>query len=296
MERNSALYRYTPMTLVLFIWGFMNVPTTFALRELSPLQLLMARTVLATALLAPLAWFRERKILPERGDLLTAAAMGISGVIGNNLCFFYSLKLTSLTNVAIIFATSPLITTVLATIFLGEKLSVRRVCGIALALGGVILLLCNGDLTLLRHLTMNKGDLLEFGAATCCSVMTIFGRKIKRSSPFTVTFFNMLVSAIITAIICAALGETLNIQVTSVGLLAVGYVGLLGSGCGYVFQQMSIGRIGASATSAFLNGTPAISLFGATVIMGESISLVQMISAVVIFIGIFLNAGAKSDP
>ena len=69
------------------------------------------------------------------------------------------------------------------------------------------------------------------------------------------------------------------------------YVGVFASAGAYMFQQMSIQRIGAGATGAFLNGSPALAIFGAVVFMGETISPVQIISAAVIFLGIFLNAG-----
>lgn len=93
-QKDSASYRYLPMILVLLIWGVMNVPTKFALAEMSPMQLLLMRTSLAVLLLAPAAWIREKKLLPDRSDLLTAVIMGLTGVLGNNLCFFYAVKNT----------------------------------------------------------------------------------------------------------------------------------------------------------------------------------------------------------
>lgn len=205
-ENNSTVRRYLPMTLVLLIWGFMNVPATYALREMPPLELLLLRTAIAVVILAPLAYGRERRLLPDRGDLTIAVLMGISGVLINNLCFFYAIKFTSLTNIAIIFATSPLITTILAAVFLGERLTLRRACGIILALSGAVCLLCKGDLSLLANLSLNKGDLMEFCASFCCSVMTVLGKKITKSSPIVVTLCNMVASCVLTAALIAVVG------------------------------------------------------------------------------------------
>lgn len=290
-ENDPALRRYLPMTLTLLIWGFMNVPAAYALREMPPLQLLLLRTSVAVAILAPLAYWRDGRLLPDRGDLTIAVLMGLSGVVGNNLCFFYAMKFTSLSNMAIIFATSPLITTILAAVFLGEPLTPRRICGIALALGGAVCLLCKGDLLLLAGLSLNKGDLLEFGAALCCSTMTVLGKKIAKTSPIVVTLCNMGTSCALTAALVAVSGEPLNFALSRRAVGATLYVGVLGSGCAYVLQQMSIQRIGAGATGAFLNGSPVISICAAMVFMGESISAVQAACAAAIFAGIFLNAG-----
>ncbi|WP_462363833.1 DMT family transporter [Pyramidobacter porci] len=292
-ENNSTVRRYLPMTLVLLIWGFMNVPATYALREMPPLELLLLRTAIAVVILAPLAYGRERRLLPDRGDLTIAVLMGISGVLINNLCFFYAIKFTSLTNIAIIFATSPLITTILAAVFLGERLTLRRACGIILALSGAVCLLCKGDLSLLANLSLNKGDLMEFCASFCCSVMTVLGKKITKSSPIVVTLCNMVASCVLTAALIAVVGQPMNLALSGRALAGTLYIGILGSGCAYVLQQTSIQRIGAGATGAFLNGSPVVSIFAAMVFMEESLSMIQAACAAVIFAGIFLNAGGE---
>ena len=290
-NRNSPLYLYWPMTMTLLMWGFMNVPTAFALAEMAPLQLLLLRTAIAVLILAPLARLRDGLLLPLPGDRITAALMGLSGVFFNNVFFFNAMKRTSLTNVAILFATSPFITAVLARIFLGERLTLRRVLGIVIALAGAVSLLCKGDLSLLADLKMNTGDLLELGAACTISVMTILGRRIKKTPPITVTLCVMFTSFVATALTITVTGTPLNFALSNRAIFGVVYVGVFASAGAYMFQQMSIQRIGAGATGAFLNGSPALAIFGAVVFMGETISPVQIISAAVIFLGIFLNAG-----
>ena len=290
-NRNSPLYLYWPMTMTLLMWGFMNVPTAFALAEMAPLQLLLLRTAIAVLILAPLARLRDGLLLPLPGDRITAALMGLSGVFLNNVFFFNAMKRTSLTNVAILFATSPFITAVLARIFLGERLTLRRVLGIVIALAGAVSLLCKGDISLLADLKMNTGDLLELGAAFTISVMTILGRRIKKTPPITVTLCVMFTSFVATALTITVTGTPLNFALSNRAIFGVVYVGVFASAGAYMFQQISIQRIGAGATGAFLNGSPALAIFGAVVFMGETISPVQIISAAVIFLGIFLNAG-----
>ena len=290
-ENDSAFYLYWPMSLTLLMWGFMNVPTAFALFEMPPLQLLLFRTAIAVLILAPLAIFKEGLLFPELGDRLTAVLMGLSGVFLNNIFFFNAMKRTSLTNVAILFATSPFITAVLARVFLGEKLTLRRVLGIFIALGGAVTLLCKGDLSLLTNLKMNTGDLLELGAALTISVMTILGRRIKKTPPITVTLCVMLTSFMATALTIILTDTQLNLALTRRAIFGVLYVGVFASSGAYLFQQISIQRIGAGATGAFLNGSPVLAIIGAVAFMGETISPIQIASAAVIFLGIFLNAG-----
>ena len=290
-DRSSAFSLYWPMSLTLLMWGFMNVPTALALFEMPPLQLLLFRTAIAVLILAPLAIFRDGMLFPAPGARVTAVLMGLSGVFFNNVFFFNAMKRTSLTNVAILFATSPFITAILARVFLGEKLTLRRVLGIFIALAGAVTLLCKGDLSLLAGLKMNTGDLLELGAAFTISVMTILGRRIRRTPPITVTLCVMLTSFMATALTIILPNTQLNFALSPKALFGVFYVGVFASAGAYMFQQVSIQRIGAGATGAFLNGSPVLAIFGAVVFMGETISPIQIASAAVIFLGIFLNAG-----
>ncbi|MEL7255696.1 MAG: DMT family transporter [Pseudomonadota bacterium] len=66
-------------------------------------------------------------------------AVGVIGAIGT-ACFIPAFKLTSIANVALIFAASPLIASVLAWIFIGERPSGRTILGACMALIGVAII------------------------------------------------------------------------------------------------------------------------------------------------------------
>ncbi|MEO0370014.1 MAG: DMT family transporter [Pseudomonadota bacterium] len=66
-------------------------------------------------------------------------AVGVIGAIGT-ACFIPAFKLTSIANVALIFAASPLIASVLAWVFIGERPRGRTVAGALIALVGVAII------------------------------------------------------------------------------------------------------------------------------------------------------------
>lgn len=76
--------------------------------------------------------FRQSFLSMGRSGL----AVGVIGAIGT-ACFIPAFKLTSIANVALIFAASPLIASVLAWAFIGEKPSRRTILSAVLALLGV---------------------------------------------------------------------------------------------------------------------------------------------------------------
>ena len=76
--------------------------------------------------------FRQNFFAMGRSGL----AVGVIGAIGT-ACFIPAFKLTSIANVALIFAASPLIAAVLAWVFIGERASGRTMLGAGMALIGV---------------------------------------------------------------------------------------------------------------------------------------------------------------
>ncbi len=67
--------------------------------------------------------------------------LGIVGVFGFNFFFFLGMKYTEAVNGALIMATNPLVTTLLASVILREKIVKRQAIGMLLALIGVVFVL-----------------------------------------------------------------------------------------------------------------------------------------------------------
>ena len=67
------------------------------------------------------------------------------------------MKYTEAVNGALIMATNPLVTTLLASVILREKIVKRQGIGMLLALIGVVFVLTQGSFTILPHLSFSKG-------------------------------------------------------------------------------------------------------------------------------------------
>ena len=74
-------------------------------------------------------------------NLIPFLVLGIVGIFGFNTLFFVGLKYTSPVNGALVMATNPLLTTILAWWILKDSLSKRQIIGIFFALAGVVLVI-----------------------------------------------------------------------------------------------------------------------------------------------------------
>jgi len=98
-------------------------------------------------------------------------AIAVVGALGT-AAFIQSFKLTSIANVSLIYAASPLIAALLAWFFIGEKVSTRTMAGCAGALLGVAIIVSGslGQISL-------KGDLLALWMTTVMASIMVIYRK-----------------------------------------------------------------------------------------------------------------------
>ena len=292
--RAGAAVKYLPILLVMVFWGSMGVPSTYAVAELSPLWVLCLRSGIAVMVLLPAALRRNRGLRPAPGEGGLLAVLSLVGVVGCNYLYYYAVQNTALANVAILYALGPIITTVLAGIFLKETVRQGRCLGIVLAFAGVAALITNGDISAVFSIHFNRGDLAELGSASCLAAYTILSRRLKKTPPECAVFWLMLIAFAATLPMALVLEGGPGPHISIRGILSLLYLGVLCSGLGYLLQQCSIRQIGASASAAFLNGISPITILTAALILGEHVTFNQVLCMAVVFSGLYLNASNQN--
>lgn len=138
-----------------------NMLTARAMADhVPPVGLAFGRWSLTFAILlffvAPTLWRERRAILAEAGRFLILGALGM-GVCG--VFVYVGADTTTATNIGLIYATSPIMITLIAWRFMGEAITTVKAIGIALSLIGVLVIVCRGDLAVLTGLNFVVGDI-----------------------------------------------------------------------------------------------------------------------------------------
>ena len=81
---------------------------------------------------------------------------------------------TTVTNMGIIYTSSPIFIILLSTIFFRDKISFLRITGLIVSLFGVLIIICKGDINLLINFKFTTGDLWITGAAIGWAIYSIF--------------------------------------------------------------------------------------------------------------------------
>jgi drug/metabolite transporter (DMT)-like permease len=271
-----------------FFWGANFVLAGPVLAELPPLWAAALRFLLGAVLMLAIAW--------RQGDDLVALArrhgavhllLGLLGVVGFNLLFFHAMQDTSADNGALIMATNPLLTTLVAAVLLGERASARHLAALPIALAGVAVVISHGDLARLAHFQVAKGDLLMLWANLVWALYTVATRRfMPKGSMVGNTALMMSAGALVLTGIAMSSAEPFTLPGMHAGIaLAIMVVG--GTVFAYLFWSIGIQHLGAGSAALFLNLVPVFAMLisGA---LGTPPSAPQWIGGLIVLSGVGL--------
>lgn len=112
------------------------------LGNLSPTMGITIRTVVALVILAAVSFPQWKTVLQAGSKALLYMVIGggvVAGAVGM-LCFYTAIKGAPLTKVMPIAFTSPLFGALMGLIFGGEPLTIKTSLGMAMTIGGIVLL------------------------------------------------------------------------------------------------------------------------------------------------------------
>lgn len=177
MSRHTAtLPRSTWMLLLILTFGWgMNWPMIkLAVAEI-PVWTFRALCVAAgSAGMFAIARFTGASLRVPRRDWAALAAMAACNVTLWNILSTYAVSLLPAGRSAILAYTMPLWTVLLSAIFLGERLTLRRIAGLTLGMGGLVLLLADSIASIGGR---PAGALLMLAAAIAWSSGTVLMKR-----------------------------------------------------------------------------------------------------------------------
>lgn len=278
----NATLIYPLVALSALFWGANFALAGPVLADLPPLWAAALRFTLGTAVMLGLVvWRNEDLVAPLRRHAKVYALLGAVGIGGFNLLFFFALQTTSAANGALIMATNPLLTTLLAVVLLGEAASRRQLAALPVALIGVVVVICGGDLQRLANLQVARGDLLMIGADVMWAFYNILVRRyLPSGSALANTTLVMAAGMLLLLAVAMGSDESVHLPGIKAGMalltMAVG-----GTVLAYLFWNIGIARLGAGRASLFLNLVPVFAmLVGA--LLGTVPSEVQIIGGLLV--------------
>ncbi|WP_255955376.1 DMT family transporter [Streptomyces odontomachi] len=290
---------YLMLTMSVLFWGATFSLVSYTVRYLSPPAGGALRYSIASLLVIVVLAFRRRTALRAlKRSWRPLLAMALIGVVVFNVLFFFGLRYTSPTNGALIQATNPLLTALIAGVCYGERISRGHKIGTVISFAGVAVLILSGSVQRLEP--PNIGDLLCVGATTCLALYSIFsGRYVKESTPVVTTGLTTLmgcaglwvVASVVTPRPTPHVLENLPIGVYG----ALAFVGMLATVLAYVFWNYGVSHIGVADTAVFFHLVPVFTVL-TSLALGQPVTLLQIGAGVVVTLGVFISSRIAHDP
>lgn len=265
-----------------------------------PGSLAMLRYFIGFLCLLPFVVIVGRRGSVRRGDILPIALIGIFQFAGVVALLNYSLQFIAASRAALIFATFPLMTMLLAAAFGHERLTWAKAAGVALTIAGVALAL--GEKAL--HATPGGGEawlgeLAALLAAFCGALSSVLYRPyLRRNSPLSVGALAMLASVAFLAILAAFEGFFDHApRYTAFGWAAVVFIGV-SSGVFYYLWLWALERTAATKVTVFLALSPITAAILGVALLGERATLLLAagLAAVVAGLWLALREPPKTNP
>ena len=288
--------RGRPLSIVLLliavlIWGSAYVVTKSGLSELPPMLFAFLRYCVASLLLVPVALARGGLAkLPRPVPWKTLLLMAVTGVAAYYVLFNLALSYTSASQTALIQSSNPAITAIMAVGWLGERLGRRRMVGIALAIGGVLLIVARTDPDASARSPL-IGSVLAFGSILLWSAYTILAKRMAAADAIAATALVSVLGTLM--LIPAVLVEGMDAPLSSIstrGWLTIVFLGAFPSAACYLLYNRALRDVDASFAGIFLNLGPVIGVFTGVALLDEPITPIAILGGAMVLAGVWISS------
>jgi drug/metabolite transporter (DMT)-like permease len=243
----------------------------FLSADVEPLGITLIRLGIGAAILFPLALVFARG-WPRGRDFWVLIGFGVVMFGFSQWLVSASLAYTSAARGGIIASTVPFMTLAVSAVLRAEQLTWLKALGVSVATGGVALALWQDASAIPGGW---RGDLLMLAASAVLSVYNVVSHNLARKySPLIFVTCNMVPGVLVLAAIATASGVTPgDIPLTRENLLAIAYIGVIGSTFTYFLWLWALRHTTPSRVAIGLTMNPMGAMAAGAVILGEPITL-----------------------
>ena len=296
-SRRWRLYDLPYLLLVLppLFWSG-NIVLGRAVHEaVPPVALAFCRWFGAFLIVLPFAWsalLRDRFVLARHWRMLLL--LSFLGIAFFNSASYFALRYTTAINGLLLQSAVPVLILALSFLLFREAVTVRQALGVAVSLGGAVVVITRGDLALLATLALNLGDVVMFVAVCCYAAYSALLRLRPPVHPlsFLAATFGLGAAMLVPFLLVERLaGWTMTLNATT--LLAVGYVAVFPSLLAYFCFNRGVELVGANRAGVFIHLMPLFGTIMAVLFLGEAFRPPHAAGIALILGGIVLAARGR---
>lgn len=287
---------YMILFFVMIAWGLNVAATKILVSNFQPVTITGIR-VLTAGLTVFLLLFLIKKVRwLTKKEFWYVFVASLFNVVAHHYYLSIGLTGTTATNAGLITGTSPLLTTILAILFIGAPLTILRAIGLLIGFTGVsFIVLEGGEVT-----GVSFGDAYVLLSVLTQAISFILIKRVAHTlDPRLMTGYMMVIGSLFLIVI--GLFQEPNgfagvVENSTVSLWLIYFASAcIATAVGHMLYNEAIGKIGASEASIFINLNPFFALVGGFLFLNEQIGFQHILGFLFIITGVLLGSGAVEE-
>jgi drug/metabolite transporter (DMT)-like permease len=275
------------------LWGLMAPIGKSALQEFTAVSVTTFRMTGAAIAFWILSAFLPKEQIPPK-DMLKIFFASMFALTFNQGMYIFGLSMTSPIDASIVTTTLPIITMIVAAIYLKEPITNKKVLGIFVGAMGALILICSGTAT--AGTGSLYGDLLCMVAQLSFSIyLTAFKGLAQKYSVITLNKWMFIYASM--CYIPLSYNDIAAIEWSTVStstILQVLYIALCGSFLAYIFIMTAQKLLRPTVVSMYNYMQPIVASIAAVLMGVGTFGWQKGIAIALVFIGVYIVTQSKS--
>lgn len=221
---------------------------------------------------------------PDRRDRILLLLQATAGSVLYTSLLILGLNYTSAANAGVIIGTLPVVSAAIAIFILGERPRPAVLCAIALAAGGVFVIAFQPGAAGTSSLL---GNALIFAAILCEGLFILLNKRLRVPIEPLAQSTLMTGIGLMVALVPALLETPWTAPMTAPPLWAIVYYAIVPTVGGYLLWYAGLARVAGSEAALFTAMAPVAAVVLAYVVLGETVSLHQLIGIGAVLLAVF---------
>lgn len=274
------------------MWGTSYVFIKLGIETLPTFTLIATRLAIGLALLATVVVLTRTPLPRDPRTYVHLFAMSIINIVIPFTLITTAERSVDSAIAAILNGAVPLIVIVLAAlVFHDEPITLNRLVGILIGYAGVIVLVAPGLTSGAAGASAIGGEVALLGSTIAYAIGAVYSRLTLRNRglrPVVPAVFQVGFALVIVSVLAFVLERPLDVTWNTDALIAVVWLGLLGSGLAYLVQFRLLARIGATGTAQLAYLLPVVGIVSGAIMFGEQMDEIVLAGTALVLVGVAL--------
>jgi len=277
-----------PLLLVTsaLVWGLAWPVGRLLALDLPPVTVAVLRYLMVVPVFFLLLRLKEGRIAIPKNWIPVFLILGILSVTLYQAFFLFGVRYTAASDASLLIGTAPVVIALMASLFIGERLTGKKAVGIGFAFAGIALIALLSENTHVENRFL--GDALVMGSVLVHSAYTVLLRRFfvneRGSSLVAITWVSLF--GLLALLPFFLLESPWQYSWAPAAWAEILYLALFSTVIGYLFFAEGVRRLGAASSGIFINLVPVFGVLFSIILLGEAVNGWYILSFLLIVMGV----------